>query len=103
MAKAKYKKNSRGEYHTRIWNGTYNPDGSKHRINLKSKKSSADLERKVNALKSQVKNGNYVQDSDILFWTMPENGYRPKKASGKRIHRTCTKTSLKHIYHFWIQ
>ena len=51
MAKAKYKMNSRGEYATKIWDGTYNADGSKHRINLKSKKSSADLEKKVNALK----------------------------------------------------
>jgi len=84
MAKAKYKKNSRGEYHTRIWDGTYNPNGSKHRINLKSKKSSADLERKVNALRSQVENGNYVQNSDILFldyareWLQTKKGVREK-------------------------
>lgn len=84
MAKAKYKKNSRGEYHTRIWDGTYNPNGNKHRINLKSKKSSADLERKVNALRSQVENGNYVQNSDILFldyareWLQTKKGVREK-------------------------
>lgn len=84
MAKAKYKKNSRGEYHTRIWDGTYNPDGSKHRVNLKSKKSSADLERKVNALKSQIANGQYVQDSDIMFteyarqWLQTKKGVREK-------------------------
>ena len=28
MAKAKYLKNSRGEYETKIWDGTYNADGS---------------------------------------------------------------------------
>lgn len=67
MAKAKYKINDRGEYATRIWDGTYNPDGSKHRINLKSKKSSADLEKKVNALKESIKQGNYVQVSDETF------------------------------------
>ena len=44
MAKAKYIKNSRGEYETKIWDGTYNTDGSKHRKRLVSKKSSADLE-----------------------------------------------------------
>ncbi len=36
MAKAKYKRYSDGYYRTRAWDGTYNPDGSKHRINLKS-------------------------------------------------------------------
>lgn len=79
MAKAKYKKNSRGEYHTRIWDGTYNPDGSKHRVNLKSKKSSADLERKVNALKSQVENGQYVHDSDTLFLDYARQWLKVKK------------------------
>lgn len=84
MAKAKYKKNSRGEYHTKIWDGTYNKDGSKHRVNLKSKKSRADLERKVNALKSQVENGRYVQKSDIMFldyakeWLQAKKGVREK-------------------------
>lgn len=80
MAKAKYKKNSRGEYHTRIWDGTYNPNGSKHRVNLKSKKSSADLERKVNALRSQVENGNYVQNSDILFLDYAREWLQTKKS-----------------------
>ncbi len=45
MAKAKYKRNSRREFETKIWDGTYNSDGSKHRKRLVSKKSSADLER----------------------------------------------------------
>lgn len=79
MAKAKYKKNSRGEYHTRIWDGTYNPDGSKHRINLKSKKSSADLERKVNQLKQEVENGKYVQKSDVLFLDYARQWLKAKK------------------------
>lgn len=84
MATAKYKRNYRGEFEARIWDGTYNPDGSKHRKRLVSKKSSADLERKVNALKSQVENGQYVQDSDILFldyarqWLKVKKGVREK-------------------------
>ena len=98
MAKAKYKKNSRGDYHTRIWDGTYNPDGSKHRVNLKSKKSSADLERKVNALKSQVENGQYVQDSDILFldyarqWLRTKKGVREKNTQA--MYRNVIETHL---------
>ena len=67
MATAKYKKNYRGEYEARIWDGTYNPDGSKHRKRLVSKKSSADLERQVNRLKNEVENGKYVQKTDIYF------------------------------------
>ena len=85
MAKAKYKKNSRGEFEARIWDGTYNPDGSKHRKYLVSKKSSADLERKVNQLKNEVENGQYVQKTEILFvdyaneWLQIKKGVREKK------------------------
>lgn len=84
MAKAKYKKNSRGEYHTRIWDGTYNQDGSKHRVNLKSKKSSADLERQVNALKAKVENGQYVQDTSILFLDYAKEWLKVKKGAREK-------------------
>lgn len=84
MAKAKYKKNSRGEYHTRIWDGTYNPDGSKHRANLKSKKSSADLERQVNTLKAKVENGQYVQDTSILFLDYAKEWLKVKKGTREK-------------------
>ena len=47
MAVAKYKKNKHGRYEAKIWDGTYNPDGTKHRKYISSTKSSADLERKV--------------------------------------------------------
>jgi len=56
MATAKYKKNERGEYTARVWDGTYNRDGSKHRKKLTSKKSSADLERIVADFKDKVNN-----------------------------------------------
>ena len=42
MATAKYKRNKDGIFATKAWDGTYNPDGTKHRIHLKSKKSSRD-------------------------------------------------------------
>lgn len=84
MAKEKYKRNSRGEFETKIWDGTYNPDGSKHRKRLVSRKSSADLEKQVNRLKNDVQNGQYVQNSDILFtdyayeWLRLKKGVREK-------------------------
>ena len=31
MAKAKYIRGADGYFRTKIWDGTYNPDGSKHR------------------------------------------------------------------------
>lgn len=67
MAKAKYKQNARGEWETKIWDGTYNSDGSKHRKRLSSKKSSADLEKKVIRLKNDIDNGRYVQNTDVMF------------------------------------
>lgn len=81
MAKAKYSKNSRGEYETKIWDGTYNADGSKHRKRLVSKKSSADLERQVNQLKNDVENGQYVQGTDVTFLEYARSWLLTKKAA----------------------
>ena len=81
MAKAKYTKNSRGEYETKIWDGTYNVDGSKHRKRLVSRKSSADLERQVNQLKSEVENGQYVQNTDVTFLEYARSWLKTKKAA----------------------
>lgn len=67
MAKAKYTKGKDGFFRTKIWDGTYTADGSKHRVILSSKKSSADLEKKVNDLRAKVKNGEFVQQTDKLF------------------------------------
>lgn len=60
MAVAKYKKNNRGYYEAKIWDGTYNTDGSKHRLSIRSKLSSADLERKVNDFKNNLSNDEPV-------------------------------------------
>lgn len=67
MAKAKYKRGADGFFRTKIWDGTYNPDGSKHRKALKSEKSSADLEKQVNLLKEKVRNGTAVQPTEYTF------------------------------------
>ena len=83
MAKAKYTKNSRGEYETKIWDGTYNVDGSKHRKRLVSRKSSADLERQVNQLKSEVENGQYVQNTDVTFLEYARSWLKTKKPHAK--------------------
>ena len=55
MAKAKYSYNpKRKEWCTMVYDGTYTATGKKRRKWLTSKKSSADLERKVNAFKQEL-------------------------------------------------
>lgn len=68
MAKAKYTKSKDGYFRAKVWDGTYIADGSKHRINLISKKSSADLEKKVNEFKNRVVKREYVTSSDISLY-----------------------------------
>lgn len=67
MAKAKYKRQKDGRFQTKAWDGTYEDDGSKHYKALYSTKSSGDLERQVNDLRSQVANRDYVQLCDDTF------------------------------------
>ena len=67
MAKAKYKKLADGTFRTRIWDGTYNEDGSKHRVHLRSDKSSAELERQFRELKQKVETGDIVKPSGVML------------------------------------
>lgn len=62
----KYKRNSQGYFHTSVWDGTYK-DGKKHYIHLYSKKSSADLEKKVIDVRSQIRNRTFVTVDDTSF------------------------------------
>lgn len=100
MAKAKYKKNSRGEFEAKIWDGTYNPDGSKHRKRLVSKKSSADLERQVNQLKNEVENGQFVQKTDILFIEYANQWLEIKKGVREKNTRAMYKNIIDNHLHF---
>ena len=74
MAKAKYTKTKAGYFRTKVWDGTYNADGSKHRIDVTSKKSSADLEKKVNKIKNHVSQNGFIASSTetvydyALYW-----------------------------------
>lgn len=64
----KYKKNDRGFYETKVWDGTYTPNGTKHRIHLTSYKSSRDLELKVQEFNDRRKNNGATVYSDMTFW-----------------------------------
>jgi len=67
MAKAKYKKNKHGAFETKIWDGTYNKDGSKHRKLIRSTKSSRDLEEKVKEFEREVAENGTYKFSNITF------------------------------------
>lgn len=68
MAKAKYTYNEqRKEWYTLVYDGTLTASGAKHRKRISSKKSSADLEKKVIAFKQQLEAGDTVQLSTITF------------------------------------
>lgn len=68
MAKAKYTYNeSRKEWYTLVYDGTLTPTGAKHRKRITSKKSSADLEKKVIAFKQELENNGAVHVSNITF------------------------------------
>ena len=67
MAKAKYTYNEkRKEWYTLVYDGTLTPTGAKHRKRITSKKSSADLEKKVIAFKQELEREGAVS-SNITF------------------------------------
>lgn len=66
MAKAKYSFNEkRKEWYTLVYDGTLTPSGEKHRKRISSKKSSADLEKKVAAYKQGLEDDHDI--SGITF------------------------------------
>ena len=67
MATAKYKRNSRGKFETKVWDGTYTDTGVKHRITISTSKSSRELERLVDEHNEKLKNRSLVKRSSISF------------------------------------
>lgn len=84
MAKAKYTQQKDGRWQARVWDGTYNANGTKHRITLRSNKSSRDLELKVRDLQNKVEAGEVVVDRNVEFisycqkWRTVYKGIRAK-------------------------
>lgn len=93
MAKAKYSYNpDRKEWSTLVYDGTLTPTGAKHRKWISSKKSSADLEKKVNEFKASLQNG-FVETSNITFGEYSRNWFELYKSSKElntqRMYKTC--------------
>ena len=67
MAKAKYTRGPDGYFKTNVWTGEYKPDGTKKYKPIRSKKSSADLEKKKKDFEESVRNRTKIRQSDISF------------------------------------
>lgn len=66
MATAKYKKGKDGYFSTKVWDGTY-VNGKKHRVNLRTKKSSKALENMVKEFEQDVEARKHVKKSEVTF------------------------------------
>lgn len=93
MAKAKYSYNpERKEWSTLVYDGTLTSTGAKHRKWISSKKSSADLERKVNEFKLSIQNG-FVETSNITFGEYSRSWldlYKSsKELNTQKMYKTC--------------
>jgi len=100
MASTKYKKNKRGEYEARIWDGTYNTDGSKHRKKLVSKKSSADLERRVSEFKREVEDSRSCSFSNVTFREYAKEWLSVSKASKEKKTQKTYQTVIENYLSF---
>ena len=92
MASTKYKLNSRGYYEAKVWDGTYTPSGAKHRKTITSKKSSADLEKKVAAFKRKIEEEE-VAEVNITFGEYSKRWFeiykQTKELNTQKMYRTC--------------
>lgn len=68
MAKAKYTRGKDGYFQAKVWDGTYKENGKKHYVPLRSKKSSKDLEEKVNEFNAKVKAREFVRKTDVTVF-----------------------------------
>ena len=87
MAKAKYKKGKDGRWQTKVWDGTYGPDGIKHYVPVYSTKSSGDLEKNVTKMKADVENRKYVRPTEQDFVEYAKEWLKTYKAGREKATR----------------
>lgn len=97
MSRAKYKLNKRGYYETQVWDGTYDEYGRKHRISLRSRKSSADLESIVSEFKQKVKTGKVSRKTDTTFAEYAKEWLKTKAVLSNNTQRQYRETLQYHI------
>lgn len=97
MAKSKYTFNeTRKEWVTLVYDGTLTSTGAKHRKRITSKKSSADLERKVAAFKQSLSTED-VQTSTITFGEYSKRWLDVSKATKELNTRKMYQYTLSHF------
>ena len=87
MAKAKYTRGEDGYFKTNVWTGEYKPDGTKKYKPLRSRKSSADLEKKKKEYEDAVRDRTMIRQSDITFISYAREWkkvYKSKKSHNTR-------------------
>lgn len=72
------------DWHTSVWDGTYNIDGSKHRKYIRSTKSSADLEKKVNEFRRQVEHEGAAKSAPVTFGVYAQRWLAISKSSKEK-------------------
>ncbi len=63
MATAKYPKGKDGYFQAKVWDGTYTENGVKHRVTVRTKKSSRALEEMVREMEEKVRNRDILKES----------------------------------------
>lgn len=97
MAKAKYSYNEkRKEWIALVYDGTLTSTGQKHRKKITSKKSSADLEKKVNAFKQSITEDN-TQKLTITFGEYSRRWLEVSKATKELNTRKMYQYTLSHF------
>lgn len=82
MANTKYSYDEKRKgWSTLVYDGTLTATGAKHRVRITSKKSSADLEKKVLAYKKQVAEGGASKISNITFGEYAEQWFETSKST----------------------
>ena len=102
MAKAKYTYHeNRKEWSTLVWDGTYTDMGEKHRIRIKSKKSSADLEKKVIAHNLSIQERLNTAPTSYTFGEYAQHWLKINKATKEantiRMYEIVLKSSFNSI------
>lgn len=101
MSRAKYTMGKNGYYSTLVWDGTYTASGQKHRKQLRTKKSSKELERMVQQFREDVMNRKAVASTDITFYNYALRWMQAYK-SGRELNTLAMYSNIinKHLNRF---
>ena len=84
MPKARYVRGKDGYFSTKRWDGTYTDAGKRHMVNLRTKQSSAALERIVQEFEEQIKTQGVILPSSLDFFDYAQHWVQIYKASREK-------------------